>query len=466
LPWYREKNLFLFLLILATVLRLALASANKQANDPHYEQVIQPIADREVRDTVLSRFHPKLFHRTAAALVNTFGTKGDLPRRVLIQWMNALVGVGTLILIWLALGDAGIPSVPKLLAFGWVALNPGIIGINAQVTNDTFVVFFSVLATYLFVRFLRKPRLATLLWLMAAASGATATKGNGIILIATLLVVLATRGYYLLKKKDWVPLVEQIVCAVALIVVTAGTAVNSKIYLTHGAYDRFMVSPDLYPGKYWGNLAQGIRVDTDRGITILTKSFLTFRLFDLVEHPRNDVRRTMFLNTGQIYPYNHMSSYWSQIYGNGVSIRFHDWPPTWQSREPALENLSRWLLILNLLPVALLFGGLFRPGVRMGSEPEWLGLAMLTIFAGLLLAGMRYYMLFPQYQFGKFIYLAPFLVALTFALAKGLTLLKRAAPKVDGRNLQPWLFHAVTAWFVLLFIIDTIDVVWLVASLT
>ncbi len=146
-----------------------------------------------------------------------------------------------------------------------------------------------------------------------------------------------------------------------------------------------------------------------------------------------------------------MRSYWTQVYGNATYSRFHDWPASWRTKAPLSVPLARALHLLNLVPLLLLIVGV---ALLLLDGTGWPAAVMLGTF---LLAGLRYFMVYPIFPFAKFIYVAPAAGAAAVALVRGLSFAIPRLPKVGVFGLY------ATALILALF--DVIDVVWLIVDL-
>ena len=138
-----------FVLVLGVGLRIYLALVNGEANDDHLS-VIRIIADRHrlpgLRDA-WEGFQPKLYHVSVAILwdLSPFQSGGVQVR--IAQLVSCAAGVATLFVVRRALGRRGLSDSIRVLTFAFVALNPTLIGLNAQATNDSFVIFFATIGS-------------------------------------------------------------------------------------------------------------------------------------------------------------------------------------------------------------------------------------------------------------------------------------------------------------------------------
>jgi len=135
---------------IAILLRVGLSLVNQEANDDHYEVSKIIISEQRLptKDDCWQCYHAKLYHSTAAAALNFIPLKTKHNQIILLQLMNCVAGLITISIVWLFLKKQHLTDQVRLLCFSLVALNPKFIGINSQVTNDSFVILFSTAALY------------------------------------------------------------------------------------------------------------------------------------------------------------------------------------------------------------------------------------------------------------------------------------------------------------------------------
>jgi hypothetical protein len=135
-------------LALGILLRLYLAVVNSEANDDHLT-VIRIIADEHrlprLRDA-WEGFQPKLYHVTVAFLWDLSPIHSVGVQIRIAQLVSCAAGIATLFVLRRALIRRGLSQPMRVLAFALVALNPKLCGLNAQATNDSFVILFATLA--------------------------------------------------------------------------------------------------------------------------------------------------------------------------------------------------------------------------------------------------------------------------------------------------------------------------------
>jgi hypothetical protein len=136
-------------------LRVSLALVNREANDDHMTPIrmIRTTGQLPTKTDCWECFQPKLFHRTAAAVLDIGHVPPGIAEIKIVQLMNAMLGSPILVFAWRFIRELNVGVHAKGFAFALLALNPTLIGVNGQATNDTFVIFFGVATLYWAYRF-------------------------------------------------------------------------------------------------------------------------------------------------------------------------------------------------------------------------------------------------------------------------------------------------------------------------
>src|SRR5262245_35927735 len=192
----------IFVFCFGSLLRLALAAVNLEANDNHLE-VIAVIADENrIPDKVefWEAFQPKLYHVTMATLWRGLRISSPLNRIRMAQLVSCAAGIATL---WIALRflhhSTHLSAKVRCIALALVALNPGLVAINAQATNDSFVILFSSLSLMFGYCFFTRPRRKNFCWMLLGAILSGVSKGNGLVVFLAILGTFAVALLGLLK---------------------------------------------------------------------------------------------------------------------------------------------------------------------------------------------------------------------------------------------------------------------------
>ena len=175
--------LFIIVALLSISLRVGLVWYNRQSNDNHMQVVQLMLASSRLpqKQDCWECFQPKMFHFTVTKVVQILGLT-SLPINglsLVAESINLLAGLATLAIAWIFIVRLPVKNKwLKLLAFGLVALNPALIGINSQATNDTFAILFSTLAIYSTYVFLQRKRVTPLILAILFISLGIASKTN------------------------------------------------------------------------------------------------------------------------------------------------------------------------------------------------------------------------------------------------------------------------------------------------
>jgi hypothetical protein len=445
-------------LVVAIVLRVWLALVNTGANDAHLP-VIRVIAFEHrfpAKAEEWEAFQPKLYHATVALVWRTMATRDPRALNRAAQLVSCVAGVLTLLVLLRFLREHArrergppLTDVGAVLAFALAALNPGLVGISGQATNDAFVILFASLTIYFGVRFFTRWRWRDFIGLVLAALLAGISKGNGLVVIIAVLVTFGVA--VLLPPLGHLARRRRVVLGyAALFLLLVGPAV--ALIGPYAAFQRefgtpFVTNWDPSPRPHLYR-----ETFTDRpGLTSVVHGLLTFRLVDLLRHPTSTYDRT-------VYP-RHRTSLWTRVYAHTHSARVEPWPPAWGATGWVVRRLMRVLFVLGLLPTALLGWGAAgtarevvrqwwarwrHPGSAAAATHGWLGTVLLVVTAGGYLAFVAVYAVrLRDYSSMKQLFLLPGLLSFTALFADGVARF-RAWAGCDARPLRRVLRAVVT----------------------
>jgi hypothetical protein len=423
---FRSYRFWLYLLIgFSFFLRLSLAIINSESNDDHMP-VVEIIASEwrlPSRDECWECFQPKLYHVVVAFAVEAFPGDNKAVDIRLAQILNAIAGLITVIFAYKFIVLLTESRKLRLLSTALVALNPALAGINAQATNDSFVILFGVIATYYAFFFLK-----TGYWIAASVSSlsagmAAASKASGTLILALIISVVVLqliRG----KQKPLTP--GQMLPWLTITTITVLTVIPFgqyyENYCTYGSpYVTNMAKEDT-PG-FFDNGLEG-----RPGITSIDNSFLRFRLVSMLREP-------YITYDSNDFPW-HRTSFWSQLYGRAHFIHFDPWPPTWVTERAVIWEIGRVILVLALIPTILIGAGLLRGVLTVfrrtteKSSNDNLDLSSLLPYLILLmfvLASVYYALQYHDTATIKAIFLLPALLGFTCAFINGYQWLTRSS---------------------------------------
>ena len=367
--------LYYFIFGLAIFLRLSLVLFNREANDAHeaVANLILQTGSLPLKEDCWECFQPKLYHVVFAFLLKLFNLANNpaYQQNVAGQAINFFAGFTTIAIVYLFIkGLTEFDEKLKLFAFALVALNPALIGINSQATNDTFVILFSTLAIYFSYNFLKNEKIMDLILCSLFVILGISTKTNAWVTFFAILFVLLLKIYLKEQHKKNI-----LITVVFLFSVTALSFVNPlNQYLPniqkYGTPILLNIIKDPLPhfsGDYSADAS---------GVWYVGDGFFTFKLIDLIKHPRLNLGTTIYLP--------HQTSFWTVLFGRAHAIHFDNAPPAWSTTGETIFPLLRILYILAIIPTMLLLIGFGHDFLKFIKGSITKNIAILhTIYFGL-----------------------------------------------------------------------------------
>lgn len=457
-------KIFLYLIFtMAVSFRIVLATVNKgYANDDHLKvsKLISETGKIPGPYDCWECNQQKLYHFTVAKLWSFLNLNTDKARFILAQLLNAIAGIFTVIICWLFIRKQPFRDSSKLLCFSLVALNPGLIVINAEASNDSFVILFGSIVIYSVYRLTIKPTVKYFLILITSSVLAGITKTNSLVLIIGVITVLmikivSNRNYKLSLRKGYLGGLT-----IYLIVITLGIGYFGEYYSNYKKYGK----PLVYTVPT-GEMPHWYKKTTFfcPGVRSITEGYFTFRIIDMIKHP-------IITNDRYSYPL-HRTSVWSQLYGRANFIYFDFWPRgPWQCKDPIMLDIGRVALILALFPLLIFLTGLFLDfriwsALFIRRNIDFLKINHEWIFHIFLVGYLVFIILFTakgrDYSYMKMIYIFPGLMAVLFPLLKGCEYVYKNILK--SNRVISLLFHVVVC---LLLVSYLVPIIHLITKLT
>lgn len=451
------------LFIVSLALRLGLALYNREANDPHMPVVRYIMRHDNLPEKMdcTECFQPKLFHY-AVANVLTFlrlDTNQDSDaQKVVAQLINFLAGACILAVAWVFIAKlSGLQTEAKILGFALLAFNPQLIGINSQVTNDTFLILFSSLAVLCAYFTLVKGDLISFLLTVMFSALAVITKTNGWVAVIAVTLALFVKWYGLVKGN----FTKQLFFAIAYPLLVVSFVVLNPL-------SQYMQNIQRYGSPVTLNidpLPHPMLLEESyipyAGILSVQDGFLTFKFENLLKEPV-----TYLLD--EVSVASHRTSFWTRLYGSANSVHFENYPPSWRMAGEGLFWIYRGIFILALLPLTVmlvgaaleirsLIKGVWSRDSQILSEVSY-GLFAL-LFAGYIAFALLYAFEYRVYTVMKAAFMYPGLLAFLIFFIKGLT-------EISSRwNVQKWQMRVVGIVMTTLVVFYILDVVTLVVHL-
>lgn len=444
--------------LLACLVRLWLAIVNREANDDHIEVVLRLLAgDPVVRDACWECGQPLLFHRTVALLGSSLRLTDREHLTVIAQLVNAMVGVFTLLTLSTVLRPR--LSVHRLALFSVVALNPALVGIHAQATNDALVIGLSVVGSLFIFRWLAAPLRSrgSLAGGVACLALMPLAKGNGVVFALALLLAVAVVAWARRSFRT----------AAFCLCMFAGVGLIAALF---GPYARdyhqygtpFRQNSDKGPPPSLLQLSEHRRP----GIRSVADGFMTFRVAALLEQPS--------MGVGAAYPL-HRTSFWTLMYARSLGVRIVRFPRTWIRDDARLDHLYRATALVGLMPLVLLTAfsagrsrrvlravlPLLETAAPLRAYARSPALVFVALGAAAVTFQLKYAYDYRDFEFMKPIFVFPAFASFAFVL-RGCDVW---LAKHDHQQRWSWRW-AMTLSCTLLTLLHLADVVWLAVDLT
>jgi hypothetical protein len=451
-PSVRSRRVVLAIFIVASALRLGLAFVNREANDDHMAAIRIIAAQKRLpaKADCWECFQPKLFHATAAAVIQLPGLRTADRQIVAVQLLNAAIGCATLLLAWWLLRASDISDSARVFGFGLTALNPELIGINGQATNDTFAIFFGAVAVYFALRFAQQLRVGDFVVMTVATALGIVSKTNGVITFAAIALALTLFAVTAGGRNRSVLRSYAVAFVLGVVLLEILNPLGQAVQNWRREGSPFALNIEAAPSP---RLIEQTFTDLP-GVRSIADAFLTFRFVDLLTTPYI----ASYTSTG--YP-EHRTSLWSQLYGRAHAIHFSAHPPSWLARRPGVLNLARAIFVLALLPTALMVIGVVLGSAKsvtaiMRGEappPSLVLTIVVAAFTGFIIAYAYRYRMFVVM---KAVFLYPALLAFPYFFASGFD---RVRAMTAPRRLPRIAIESALAALLLLYVADVASLI-------
>lgn len=411
---------YILIFFVATSLRLALALTNRESNDNHIFPVRFIMLTNKLPsiDQQGESYQPKLYYYIIARVAKIEKINpGDKNGLILIgQMVNCIAGIVIVSTVFMLIKDLqAIRGEFKLIAFALAALNPDLIAINGQATNDTFVILFCSLGLYFAYIFLKNSEIIYFILSIIFVSLAIATKTNAWVTGIAISLSVFIKAFSS-KRHRYLGFSYAAIFALSLPLLAFLNPLTQYAYNIRKYGQPILTTMDKGPlPPIWGE-----NFIPEAGIVSIHDGFFTFKIIDLLKDP--------VINLDPEVYQSHRTSLWTQLYGRANSAHFPNWPPTWANTSKYLLWLTRVIFLLALLPTFLLLVGLTAESMQFAkcflSQSEIClqdvdyGLFTIT-FAGYLAFAAVYAYEYRIFSVMKSIFVLPSLLAIVLIFIKG-----------------------------------------------
>jgi hypothetical protein len=458
----RTDLLLLALFLLSCTLRLSLVFVNREANDDHMQVVGLILTTHTLpqKSDCWECFQPKLFHATTAVVLQGMGLKGASQdtQTLVAELLNFIAGA-------LTLGIAGmfIRGLPvrveriKPYAFALAALNPQLIGISSQATNDAFAILFSTLAVYATYRFFQKPTVGTFIWILTTISLGISAKTNSWVTAIAIALALLTWIWVGKGRR-----MRALIFFLLFLILVPGLAIlnplNQYLANTRNYGSPVLMNIDRPPLPHFSVITYPRRP----GIISVKDGFFTFKFFSLLRNPLN---RDLNHNIP-----THRTSLWTQLYASANSAHFENFPPSWATSGQEGLWISRGIFILALLPTLIFLVGVIIELLQvLKNFLKWdPAIAQLTacglsvfVTVGYILFIALYALVYRDFAVMKAVFLFPALLPFSLCFVRG-------GDWIDQffSNRAQWAIYVLEAGISALLLLYLLDVATLIQHLT
>ncbi|MCG2783633.1 MAG: glycosyltransferase family 39 protein [Anaerolineae bacterium] len=344
-----ERAIYIAIFLIGVISRISLAFVNREANDPHME-VVQWILTHndlpiQTDDNCWECFQPKLYYFTTAVFLHFFSINNPDTQIIIAQLLNSLLGIVMLGYAYFLIQLLPFEHINKLLAFGLITLNPGLVGINVQATNDTFAISFSFIAIYYAFRLVtsttklatsRQNKLDFILVILFTVLAILA-KTNAIVTAAAILIAFLVKAF---SHQSAIFYRRSLLFLLATSCLVIFNPLSQYIvnYQTFGTPITLTINIPKQPLPHIFE-----KTETHRpGILSIQDGFFTFRIIELIRDPQIN-------RSNKNYPI-HRTSFWAVLYGRTHFIQYNQWPQSWITTSTIIQQLGRLIYLFALLP--------------------------------------------------------------------------------------------------------------------
>jgi len=409
----KQRTLITLAFLLCLAPRIVLTAINKTANDDHIKPIMLWMDNGvypQAKDC-WECFQPPVYYGAVKTIAQLTSASTEDELRILFQWMNFAFGFVCLLLIFVFQFNSDLPFKWNMsLALFW-GLNPKLIAISIQATNDIPVIALGMLFTLMLLKWIENKSKLNFALLLLTVFLAAIIKGNGLVLFFILAAVLFV--FFVIKQISFTTVSLKLILLLLLIPAIAFLGGYYSKYKNHGNPFLTNLPAAPAPNFFTPDTAQGFR----KGVTTVWDSFFSFRIKSLVEQPYtiNDLSEN--------YP-QHRTSFFTQLYGQFSNASFERAPPSWSVKDETAMDFMRANYLVQLPLLLLFLIGIFVALKQVITSRSNEDLVHLSAFFIYLAFVAKYAYNIRDFGNMKLIFLFPALLSMMYFLQKGIAQLK------------------------------------------
>lgn len=325
----------------------------------------------------------------------------------LIQVLNFFLSAAILWLTLLLIQSLELSRLLSVASALFWGLNPELISIGALATNDTVLIFFGLLITWLFVKLWKTSNLKYELILVIIISLLAITKGNALVFA---LALFAIWGLELIRDRNW---------KIKMLIRRFSLALMMFFFIGH--FGKFFEKQEKLGYAFTINqfkqnspnfFEEDTIYDGRKGVTTITNSFFRLHFGSLLQTPYN-------LNGSVEYP-KHRTSIWGQLFGQFSNYTFERYPASWVSHNNDNFNFSRINYIIHLPLFLLMIWGIISALLRQISNPFNTEIVHILLIFAFTFFVMRYSYIYRDFSNMKVIFIFPALYSIIVLFSRNL----------------------------------------------
>jgi hypothetical protein len=390
------------ILITAIAVRAILSYFNLEFNDDHITPILLWVENGHYPEALdcWECFQPPLYYSLILLIGKLFDAVSFNDYLTIVRAVNFVFSGLIAVIIARRINRIVDHKLLKYAVMAFWLFNPELISIGALNTNDIALILVGLIVYPFITRYWQNISIIDEVVIWSLLVLASLLKGNGLVFVIIFIAVIGIkfldRKY---KLKDIIRLFIFFSVSVCLI------GVGGKYYHKYKVFNNpFIINQNPAPTP---NIFQADSAFQGRkGVTTISESFFTFRLFSLLEEPFNR-------NGSKDYQV-HRTSFFTQLYGQFSNYFFESHPGSWRSNNNDMKNFVRVNYILHL-PLLAMFVYLIVIRIRKlwpfkkADVSSYFDMLVLGIFMMFLI---RYSIIYRDFSNMKIVFVFPMLIGL------------------------------------------------------